>query len=53
MNKAYTQFVATMVVLTGLALYLAVGAVRHREGVAAITMLIIAAVFWGKVQKRP
>jgi hypothetical protein len=52
-NKAHAQFIATMVVLTGLALYLAIGAAHRNEGMATILMLVIAAIFWGKVQKRP
>jgi hypothetical protein len=52
MHKAHAQFVAAMVVLTGLALYLAVGAARHREGMAAFIMLVIAAIFWSKTRKR-
>lgn len=52
MNRAHAQFVATMAVLTGLALYLAIGAAHRREGMAAFTMLVIAAIFWGKARKR-
>lgn len=52
MNKIQSQFVAAMVALTGLAFYLSVAATHRREGMAAFTMLMIAAIFWGKVQKR-
>lgn len=51
MNKGQAGFIATMVVLTWLALFLAVGAAHHREGMAAFTMLVIAAIFWSRVQK--
>jgi hypothetical protein len=51
-NKIQSQFVAAMIVLTGLAIYLAVEATHRREGMAAFTMLVIAAIFWSKVQKK-
>lgn len=52
MNKIQSQFAAAMVALTGLAIYLAVGAAYRRDGLAAFVMLVIAAIFWGKAQKR-
>jgi hypothetical protein len=52
MNKAYKKFIVTMVVLTGLALFIAAGAAHRGDGMAVVVMLVIAAIFWGKVQKR-
>lgn len=52
MNKIQAQFAAAMVVLTGLAIYLAVGATYRKEGMAAFVMLVIAAIFWGNVQQK-
>ena len=52
MNKIQAQFAAAMVALTGLALYLAVGATYRRESLMAFVMLVIAAIFWNRAQQR-
>ena len=52
MNKIQAQFAAAMVALTGLAIYVAVAASHRGEGMAAFLLLVIAAIFWSKVQKR-
>lgn len=51
MNKIQSQFAAAMVALTGLAIYLSIGASHRGEGMSAFVLLVIAAIFFSKVQK--
>jgi uncharacterized membrane protein len=52
MKKIQQQFIVITAVLTGVALCLAAGAAHRGDSLAVIVMLIIATIFWGKVQKR-
>lgn len=52
MNKIQAQFTATMVILAALALYMAVDATHRGETLTAFTMLVIATIFWSRVQKK-
>lgn len=53
MNKRQARLAATMVALSGLALYPAVSAAYRQEGMTACVMLVIATVFWCNVQRGP
>lgn len=52
MKNRISLFVAVLIVLTGYAIYASHDALRRGEGMAAFVMLVIAAIFIQKVQKR-
>jgi len=52
MNKRFAPFVVILIVLAGLALYLAQGAFHRGNLALFIVMIAIAVIFWNRSQKR-
>jgi len=52
MNKHFTPFVIVLIVLAGLAIYLAKGAFHRGNSALFVVMIAIAVIFWNRSQKK-